>query len=101
MRFASAATAPARDGGVLRGKPQRGRRSLVKELFRTNDIVLLSFARAKLRDHGIRPIVLDSHMSVVEGSLGILPRRLMIHDDDEHEARLILGRHGIECSSDV
>lgn len=75
--------------------------SAVKELLRTNDIVLLSFARATLQDHGMRPIVLDSYMSVAEGSLGVLPRRLMIEDDDERKARLILNEHGIECPSDV
>ena len=70
---------------------------IVKELLRTNDVVLLSFARTTLQDYGIRPIVLDSYTSVVEGSLGILPRRLMVSDDGEARARRILEQNKIDC----
>ena len=45
------------------------------ELLRTNDLVKLSFLGAVLRDGGIEPIVLDQHMSVLEGSAGAIPRR--------------------------
>ncbi|WP_439814627.1 putative signal transducing protein [Zavarzinia sp. CC-PAN008] len=60
------------------------------ELLRTNDIVLLSFCEALLRDAGIESVVFDSHTSGVEGSLGILPRRLMVLDEDAVQARAIL-----------
>ena len=60
------------------------------ELLRTNDLVQLSFLDAVLRDAGIEPIVLDQHMSVLEGSAGAIPRRLMVVDEDADAARRIL-----------
>ncbi len=65
------------------------------ELLRTNNAVLISWSTALLRDAGIEPIVLDAHMSVLEGSIGVLPRRLMVADGDEALARRILGEAGI------
>lgn len=62
----------------------------MKELLRTNDIVLLSFATALLRDAAIEPAVLDSHMSILEGSIGAIPRRLMVDDMDFARARAVL-----------
>jgi len=66
------------------------------ELLRTNDPVLVSFAEALLRDAGLRFGVLDTHMSIVEGSLGILPRRLAVHEDDAVAARTLLVEAGID-----
>ncbi len=54
----------------------------MKELLRTNNFVYLSFAQAVLKDAGVEFMVFDSHMSVMEGSLGVLPRRLMVADDE-------------------
>jgi len=71
----------------------------VNELLRTNDIVLLSYARTVLEDYGIETLVLDAHMSVVEGSLGVLPRRLMVADGQAPRARGILGDLDIQCSA--
>ena len=62
----------------------------MKELLRTNDVVLLSFASSLLRDEGIEPAVLDTHTSVLEGSIGAIPRRLMVADDDYPRARVLL-----------
>lgn len=62
----------------------------MKELFRSNDPVQISFAEAVLKAEGIQPLVLDQHMSVLEGSIGILPRRMMVADEDELHARLLL-----------
>lgn len=53
----------------------------VREVLKTNDPVLLDFAKVLLADAGIEAVVFDAHMSVMEGSLGILPRRLMVTDD--------------------
>ena len=69
----------------------------MKELLRTNDIVLLSYAKMVLADHGIEAVVLDGHMSVVEGSLGVLPRRLMVGTGQSHYARKILQDLDIQC----
>jgi len=62
----------------------------MKELFRTNNLVYLSFAQAVLEDAGIETAVFDTHMSVLDGSIGILPRRLMVADDEEAVARRLL-----------
>lgn len=62
----------------------------MKELLRTNDVVLLSFASALLRDAAIEPAVLDTHTSILEGSIGAIPRRLMVADEDYARARVLL-----------
>ncbi len=62
----------------------------MKEILKTNDVVLLSWAQALLHDAGIGYWLLDGHTAVLEGSLGILPRRLMVADDDAEEARRVL-----------
>ncbi|MFV0385132.1 DUF2007 domain-containing protein [Paracoccus sp. (in: a-proteobacteria)] len=67
----------------------------MKELFRTTDIVRLSHAVSVLRDEGICAFEIDRHMSVLEGSIGILPRRLMVADRDEFMARAILRDTGL------
>ncbi|MDA0654291.1 MAG: DUF2007 domain-containing protein [Proteobacteria bacterium] len=59
------------------------------ELLRTNDLVLLSWLQALLSDAGIQTVLLDSHTALAEGSLGVLPRRLMVDDDDAVRARRI------------
>ena len=59
-------------------------------VLKTNDPVKLSFAEALLKDAGIEAVVFDAHMSVVDGSLGILPRRLMVADDDADRAKALL-----------
>ena len=60
------------------------------DVLKTNDIVLLSFIQSVLDDAGIPCLVLDTHMSVIEGSLGILPRRLMVADEDADRARRLI-----------
>lgn len=62
----------------------------MKELIRTNDIVLISYLEHRLAEAGIEALTLDSHMSIVEGSLGVLPRRIMVGDDDLARAERIL-----------
>jgi len=71
----------------------------VKELLRTNDQVLLSWTEALLKDANIPTYLLDSHTSVVEGSIGALPRRLMIDDGDDVKAKEILESAGIRVTS--
>lgn len=62
----------------------------MKELLRTNDPVKISWLTAYLRDAGITALVLDSHTSIVEGSIGAIPRRLMVDDDDYAPALRLL-----------
>lgn len=71
----------------------------MKEIFRTTDPVRLTWLQALLRDAGIESFVLDANMSVLEGSVGILPRRLMVVDEDETMARAVLTESGEELSS--
>ncbi|MEZ2129375.1 MULTISPECIES: DUF2007 domain-containing protein [unclassified Sinorhizobium] len=60
------------------------------ELIRANDPVLLSFAESLMKDAGIHCLIADQAMSVLEGSLGMLPRRLLVEEDRAEEARRIL-----------
>lgn len=66
------------------------------ELLRTNDPVTVSFAEALLRDAGIPFQVLDRHMSIMEGSIGVLPRRIAVDDADAAAARSLLVDAGID-----
>jgi len=62
----------------------------MKELLCSNDAVQLSFIEVLLRDSGIDCVIFDTHTSILEGTLGILPRRLMVLDDDYERARRLL-----------
>ncbi len=62
----------------------------MRELLRSNDLVRLSFLRALLADSDIPAIVLDAHTSVIEGSIGAIPRRLMVQNGDYVRARHVL-----------
>ncbi|MDO5642706.1 MAG: DUF2007 domain-containing protein [Paracoccus sp. (in: a-proteobacteria)] len=68
----------------------------MKELLRTTDPLRLIRAQDILRADGIETYAFDQHMSVLEGSLGILPRRLMIADRDYFMASAILREHGLD-----
>ena len=67
----------------------------MRELIRANDAVLVSAVGALLDGAGIRYLVLDQNMSVIEGSLGILPRRIMVEDDDVPAARRVVQDAGL------
>jgi hypothetical protein len=67
----------------------------LRELVRTNDIVLVSAIGALLNGANIHHLVLDQNMSIIEGSLGILPRRILVHEDDNQAARQILTEAGL------
>jgi hypothetical protein len=62
----------------------------MRELLRSNDLVRLSYLQALLAAEGIEPLVLDGGMSVLEGSAGAIPRRLMVASDDFDAARTLL-----------
>ena len=61
----------------------------------SNDPVRLSFLSAILRDAGIESVLLDGHTSSVEGSIGAIPRRLMVDAEDEDAARRVLAEAGL------
>lgn len=60
----------------------------------TNDMVRLSFLRALLADAGIEAVLLDLHTSVVEGSIGAIPRRLVVAEADASRALRVLAEAG-------
>jgi len=66
------------------------------ELLRSNDPVVISFAEALLKDGGVEHQVVDRNMSIMEGSIGILPRRILVARDQHEIARRILTEAGLE-----
>jgi hypothetical protein len=67
----------------------------LRELVRTNNAVLISAVEALLNGADIPHLVLDQHMSVLEGSLGVLPRRVLVAEDHAAEARQLLTEAGL------
>jgi hypothetical protein len=62
----------------------------MREVLKTNNPVDLSYAEAVLKDAGIESVVFDAHMSVMDGSMVILPRRLMVADADGARAKTLV-----------
>ena len=68
---------------------------IMKELLRSSDPTVIAFALALLEGEDITVFPLDVPMSLLEGSLGILPRRLMVRDQDLWRARIVLSDNDI------
>ena len=73
----------------------------MKLLLQTTDPTVIAFAQALLDGEGIASFVLDVHMSVFEGGLGILPRRMMVADRDWFVARSVIRDNGIDEGYDA
>ncbi|MET0276691.1 MAG: DUF2007 domain-containing protein [Pseudorhodoplanes sp.] len=67
----------------------------MREIVRTNDPVLINAIEALLDGAHIAFLVLDQNMSVLEGSIGMLPRRILVADDEETDARELLTEAGL------
>ncbi len=67
----------------------------MREIVRTNDAVLISAIEALLQGAAIAHVVFDQNMSVLEGSIGMLPRRVMVADDQADAARRLLTDAGL------
>lgn len=67
----------------------------MRELFRTTDPTAMAFAKALLSGEHIDCFEMDVHMSVLEGSIGVLPRRLMVRTADHFRARAVLADNGL------
>ena len=67
----------------------------MRELLRTNDPVLLALVEAVLAEADIGHFVADRNMSVLEGSIGILPRRVLVIDEEMAEAKRLLIEAGV------
>jgi hypothetical protein len=70
----------------------------MKELLKSNDLVLISYVTHLLAEHGIEAVVFDEHMSAVEGSIGALPRRVMVEDENFERSRDLLGKDALTKS---
>ncbi len=64
----------------------------------TTDPVRLSFLRVLLADAGIGTVVLDAHISAIEGGIGAFPRRLAVAEEDERRARAVMQEAGEETA---
>ncbi|MEM9342419.1 MAG: DUF2007 domain-containing protein [Pseudomonadota bacterium] len=71
----------------------------MKELFRSNDPTEIAFATALLDGEDIEVFQLDVHMSALEGSIGVLPRRLMVRQEDHFQASAVLRDNGLTPST--
>jgi len=67
----------------------------MEELVRTNDIVLISFIESLLKEENIEHMVVDQHMSILEGSVGAIARRILVDSRQNSRARKILSDAGI------
>lgn len=67
----------------------------MRELVRTNDVVLVSAIEALLNSADIHHLVVDQNMSVLDGSIGAIPRRILVHEDDNRQARQLLADAGL------
>lgn len=65
------------------------------ELLRTNDLILISLVQSILAEAKIACFVADQHMSALEGSLGFLPRRLLVDREEAPRARRLLVEAGL------
>ncbi|MEL6959865.1 MAG: DUF2007 domain-containing protein [Pseudomonadota bacterium] len=68
----------------------------MKELLRTNDMTVIAFAKALLQGEDIEVFEMDVNMSILDGSLGILPRRLMVRREDHFVATAVLRDNDID-----
>lgn len=68
----------------------------MKELLRTTDPTVIAYAQALLQGEGIATFEMDVHMSILDGSIGILPRRLMVRDADLFLARAAMRDNDID-----
>jgi hypothetical protein len=64
--------------------------AIMRELLRTNDPVTLSWLQALLAEAGIECVILDSHTSIIEGSIGAIPRRVMVPEREYVRARALV-----------
>ena len=67
----------------------------MRELVRTNNVVLISAIEALLKGAAIAHLVVDQNMSVMEGSIGIFPRRILVDEDEVDAARRLLEDAGL------
>jgi hypothetical protein len=80
-------------------QPAQAYLSCMLEILRSNDPTIIAFATALLRGEDIEVFEIDVHMSGMEGSIGILPRRLMVRRDDAAAADVVLRDNDLPVST--
>jgi hypothetical protein len=70
----------------------------MRVLLRSNNLIRLGFLQALLKDAGIEAVLLDQHISAVEGGIGAFPRRLAVRDEDAAAAERFLREAGEQGS---
>ncbi len=68
----------------------------METLISTNNIVTISFIEAVLKDSHIEHFIFDTQSSSIEGSIGVIPRRVMVLAEDLAAARRALKLAGLE-----
>ena len=71
----------------------------MKELLRTNDVTVLAYVDAILTSEDIAHYVFDENMSVLEGSIGLFPRRVMVAEDDFDQALILMKENDIDLAA--
>lgn len=69
----------------------------MNELLRTNDPVIISVVSSLLKDANIAYMVADENMSILEGSLGVIPRRVLVDSDRMSQARALMHDAGLDA----
>jgi hypothetical protein len=69
---------------------------MMRELLKSNDAVLLSYVNTLLTQAELESIIADQNISLVEGSIGIFPRRVLVRKADWSRARRLLIDAGLE-----
>ncbi|MBZ8133376.1 DUF2007 domain-containing protein [Afifella sp. IM 167] len=73
----------------------------MEELIRTNDLALISFIEALMKEAKLRYTIADANMSIMEGSLGVLPRRILVEAGEKDRAERILKEAGLSDELDL
>ena len=68
----------------------------MKELLRSTDPTVMAFASALLQGEDIECFQMDVNMSILEGGIGIFPRRMMVRDEDYVRALRVIDDNGID-----
>jgi hypothetical protein len=71
----------------------------MRELIRSNDPVLISFATSVLTDASVQHTVTDTHMNVIDGSIGAVASRILVNPDQHDQARRLLEEAGVQLEA--
>jgi hypothetical protein len=62
----------------------------MRMVLKSNNPVVLSYAADVLTQAGIESVIFDTHASIMDGSIAVVPRRLMVLDEDRARAEALL-----------